>query len=176
MSIRLPILALVLVIGVAALGQSPNPAPAPGNNAAPPNAAAPANNTPPSPAAPAKTTPVSSTKIPSGSKVYVAPMGGFENYVIAGIVKKKVPVSLVSTRDKAEYEIRGSAETEKAGWAKMLFLGSQNTNEQASINVSEIASGNVVFAYSVNKLNSVRGKQSAGEAIGKHLNEAVGKD
>src|SRR5215472_3827880 len=130
MSIRLPILALVLVIGVAALGQSPNPAPAPGNNAAPTNAAAPANNTPPSPAAPAKTTPVSSTKIPSGSKVYVAPMGGFENYVIAGIVKKKVPVSLVSTRDKAEYEIRGSAETEKAGWAKMLFLGSQNTNEQ----------------------------------------------
>jgi hypothetical protein len=176
MSIRLPILALVLVIGVAALGQSPNPAPAPGNNAAPANAAAPANNTPPSPAAPAKTTPVSSTKIPSGSKVYVAPMGGFENYVIAGIVKKKVPVSLVSTRDKAEYEIRGSAETEKAGWAKMLFLGSQNTNEQASINVSEIATGNVVFAYSVNKLNSVRGKQSAGEAIGKHLNEAVGKD
>src|SRR5215470_7753009 len=175
MSIRLPILALVLVIGVAALGQSANPAP--GNNAAPTNAAAPANNTPaPSPAAPAKTTPVSSTKIPSGSKVYVAPMGGFENYVIAGIVKKKVPVSLVSTRDKAEYEIRGSAETEKAGWAKMLFLGSQNTNEQASINVSEIASGNVVFAYSVNKLNSVRGKQSAGEAIGKHLNEAVGKD
>jgi hypothetical protein len=165
MSIRLPILALVLVIGVAALGQSPNPAPAPGNNAAPTNAAA-----------PAKTTPVSSTKIPSGSKVYVAPMGGFENYVIAGIVKKKVPVSLVSTRDKAEYEIRGSAETEKAGWAKMLFLGSQNTNEQASINVSEIATGNVVFAYSVNKLNSVRGKQSAGEAIGKHLNEAVGKD
>jgi hypothetical protein len=103
-------------------------------------------------------------------------MGGFENYVIAGILKKKVPVSLVSTRDKAEYEIRGSAETEKAGWAKMLFLGSQNTNEQASINVTDIATGNVVFGYSVNKLNSVRGKQSAGEAIGKHLNEAVGKD
>jgi hypothetical protein len=175
MSIRLPILvALVLVIGVAALGQSANPAP--GNNAAPNNGAAPANNAPASPAAPAKTTPVNSMKIPSGSKVYVAPMGGFENYVIAGILKKKVQVSLVSTRDKAEYEIRGSAETEKAGWAKMLFLGSQNTNEQASINVSEIATGNVVFAYSVNKLNSVRGKQSAGEAIGKHLNEAVGKD
>ena len=178
MSIRLAILvALVLVIGVVALGQSANPAPAPGNNAAPTNASAPANNAPAaSPEAPAKTTPISSTKIRSGSKIYVAPMGGFENYVIAGILKKKVPVSLVSARDKAEYEIRGSAETEKAGWAKMLFLGSQNTNEQASINVSEIATGNVVFAYSVNKLNSVRGKQSAGEAIGKHLNEAIGKD
>jgi len=119
---------------------------------------------------------VNATKIPSGSRIYVAPMGGFENYVIAGILKKKVPVSIVSDRDKAEYEIRGAAETEKAGWAKMLFMGSQNTNEQASINVQEIKSGSVVFAYSVNKLNSVRGKQSAGEAIGKHLNEAVGKD
>jgi len=178
MSKRLTILvALALMTSVATLGQSANPAPAPSNNRAPTNSAAPANNAPAaSPAAPAKTTPISSTKIPSGSKIYVAPMGGFENYVIAGILKKKVPVTLVSTRDKAEYEIRGSAETERAGWAKMLFLGSQNTNEQASINVSEIATGNVVFAYSVNKLNSVRGKQSAGEAIGKHLNEAVGKD
>lgn len=143
-----------------------------GNATAPANAATPANTT-------TNTTPkgsISSNKIPSGSKLYVAPMGGFENYVIAGILKKKVPVTIVADRDKAEYEIRGSAETEKAGWAKMLFLGSQNSNEQASINVSEIKTGDVVFAYSVNKLNSVRGKQSAGEAIGKHLNEAIGKD
>lgn len=115
-------------------------------------------------------------KIQSGSKIYVAPMGGFENYVIAGIVNKKVPVVLVTDRDKAEYEIRGSAETEKAGWAKMLFMGSQNSNEQASVNVTEIKTGNIVFAYSVHKLNSVHGKQSAGEAIGKHLKEVVGKD
>jgi hypothetical protein len=121
-------------------------------------------------------TPVNATKIPSGSKVYVAPMGGFENYVVAGILKKKVPVVIVTDRSKADYEIKGSAETEKAGWAKMLFLSSDSSNEQASINVTEIKSGNIVFAYSVHKANSVRGKQSAGEAIGKHLNEAIGKD
>jgi hypothetical protein len=115
-------------------------------------------------------------KIPSGARIYVAPMGGFENYVIAGITKKNVPVVLVADRAKAEYEIRGSAETEKAGWAKMLFIGSQQSNEQASINVREIKTDDIVFAYSVNKLNSVRGKQSAGEAIGKHLKEAIGKD
>ena len=114
-------------------------------------------------------------KIPSGARIYVAPMGGFENYVIAGIINKKVAIVLVTDRDKAEYEIRGSAETERAGWAKMLFMGSQNTNETASVNVSEIKTGDIVFAYSVNKLNSVHGKQSAGEAIGKHLKEVVGK-
>lgn len=115
-------------------------------------------------------------KIQSGSKIYVAPMGGFENYVIAGILNKKVPVVLVTEREKADYEIRGSAETEKAGWAKMLFMGSQNSNEQASVNVSDTKTGDIVFAYSVHKLNSVHGKQSAGEAIGKHLKEVVGKD
>jgi hypothetical protein len=179
------VLAVLLAAGtVMAICQSVNPSkneggqtaagspsagvPAPTNNAAP--ASDPVN------AGAKGSASINSNKIPSGSKLFVAPMGGFENYVIAGILKKKVAVTIVADRDKAEYEIRGSAETEKAGWAKMLFLGSQNSNEQASINVSQIKTGNVVFAYSVNKLNSVRGKQSAGEAIGKHLNEAIGKD
>jgi hypothetical protein len=159
--------------------QTEQPSPAPANQSGSP-ATTPADgkSTPATdpPAKPADKTPVNAPKIPSGSKVYVAPMGGFENYVIAGIVKKKVPIVGVADRSKAEYEIRGSAETEHAGWAKMFFLGSQNSNEQASVNVQEIKTGNMVFAYSVNKLNSVHGKQSAGEAIGKHLNEAIGKD
>src|SRR5712671_2940439 len=121
-------------------------------------------------------TPVNAIKIPSGSKIYVAPMGGFESYVVAGIMKKKVPVSIVADRDKADYEIKGASESEKAGWAKIMFIGNDSTNEQASINVTEIKTGGVVFAYSVHKGSSVRGKQSAGEAIGKHLNEAIGKD
>jgi len=121
-------------------------------------------------------TPVNGIKIPSGSRVYVAPMGGFESYIVAGIMKKKVPVAIVADRDKAEYEIKGAAESEKAGWAKIVFTGNDSTNEQASVTVIEIKTGAVVFAYSVHKGNSVRGKQSAGEAIGKHLNEAIGKD
>jgi hypothetical protein len=115
-------------------------------------------------------------KIESGSRVFVAPMGGFENYVTAGIVKKNVPVVVVGDRDKADYEIRGSEETEKAGWAKMLLIGSQNSNEQGSIVVRKIKTDEIVFAYSVNKMNSVRGKQSAGEACAKHLKEVIGKD
>ena len=120
--------------------------------------------------------PVTGSKIPSGSRIYVAPMDGFENYVVAGIMKKKVPVQIVGDRSKADYEIRGASETERAGWAKMFFLGSDHSNDQASIVITDLKSNNVVFAYSVNKHTSVRGKQSTGEAIGKHLNEAIGKD
>jgi hypothetical protein len=76
-------------------------------------------------------------------------------------------------RDKADYELTGISESDKAGWAKMIFMNSQQSNEQASVKVSEIRSGDIVFAYSVNKMNSVRGKQSAGEACAKHLKEAI---
>ncbi len=117
---------------------------------------------------------ISDQRIPSGARVYVAPMAnGFDNYVIAAIQKKKVPLVVVADRSKAEFEVTGIAETEKAGWAKMLFLGSQQTNESASVKMVNLKTGTVVFAYSVNKVNSVRGKQSAGEACAKHMKEKI---
>jgi hypothetical protein len=117
---------------------------------------------------------VNNAKIPSYAKVYVAPMlGGFENYIIAGFRNKKVPLTVVMDRSKADYEISGVSDSEKAGWAKMLFIGSQNSNEQASIKISDLKTGAVIFGYSVHKTNSVRGKQSAGEACAKHIKQIV---
>jgi hypothetical protein len=117
---------------------------------------------------------VNNAKIPSYSKVYVAPIvGGFENYIIAGLRNKKVPLTVVIDRNKADYEISGVSDSEKAGWAKMLFVGSQNSNEQASIKISDLKTGAVIFGYSVHKTNSVRGKQSAGEACAKHIKQIV---
>jgi hypothetical protein len=98
---------------------------------------------------------------------------GFETYIAAGLEKKKVPVVLVTDRDKADHELSGVPDTERAGWAKMLFLGFEQTNEAASIKVVNLKTGNVVFAYSVNKTNSYKGKQSAGEAVAKHIHEKI---
>ncbi len=112
--------------------------------------------------------------IPKGSRVYVAPMkDGFETYIIAGLIEKKVPVIIVNSKEKADYELTGISDSEKAGWAKMLFFGSQQSNEQASIKIVEIASGEVVYGYSVHKTNSYRGKQSAGEACAKHIKNDI---
>lgn len=116
----------------------------------------------------------SAKPIPAGSKICIAPMpGGFENYIAAGIIKKKVPVVVVSDRSKADYEISGISQSEKAGWAKMLFMGSEASREQASVQVVDLKNDEVVFAYSVHKANSFRGKQSAGEACAKHLKEKI---
>jgi len=100
-------------------------------------------------------------------------LGGFENYIIAGLRNKKAPLTVMADRSKAEYEISGVSETDKAGWAKMLFMGSQNSNEQASIKIADLRSGAVIFGYSVHKTDSVRGRQSAGEACAKHIKQIV---
>jgi hypothetical protein len=117
---------------------------------------------------------MSEEKLYSGARIYIAPMlNGFDNYIAAGLQQKNVPVIVVAVREKADYEITGVAETDKAGWAKMLFIGSQQTNETASIKMVNLKTGAVVFAYSVNKTNSVRGKQSAGEACAKHIKKKI---
>jgi hypothetical protein len=117
---------------------------------------------------------LTSGKIKSGARVFISPMeGGFENFIAAGFQKKQVPLVVVIDRDKADYEISGISDSEKAGWAKMLFLGSQQSNEEASIKVTDLRTGQVVFAYSVHKTNSYKGRQSAGEACAKHLKKAV---
>lgn len=117
---------------------------------------------------------ISEEKLFSGARIYIAPMSnGFDNYVTAGLQQKKVPVVVVADRSKADYEITGVAETDKAGWAKMLFLGSDQTNETASVKMVNLKTGNVVFAYSVKKGNSVRGKQSAGESCAKHIKQKI---
>jgi hypothetical protein len=108
--------------------------------------------------------------IERGSRIYIAPIeGGFDTFLAAAIIKKQVPVVVVTDRAKADYEITGIASTERAGWAKMLFMGVDNSNDLASIKVVELKTSEVVYGYAVKKGNSYRGKQSAAEACAKHL-------
>jgi hypothetical protein len=116
----------------------------------------------------------SSKAIERGSRIYVDPMdGGFDTFLVAAIVKKQVPVTVVTDKTKADYEISGIAESDKAGWAKMLFMGSEQSTEMASVKIVELKSGDVVFGYAVHKGNSYRGKQSAAEACAKHLKNKI---
>jgi hypothetical protein len=112
-------------------------------------------------------------KIAPNSKVFLAPMGGFENDLKTAIEKKKVPVTLVADKDQADYVITGTSETEKAGAAKKVILLNWHSNEQASITVTDNKSGDVVFAYSVNKNSSAHGKRSTAEACAKHLKDQI---
>src|SRR5262249_52498768 len=112
--------------------------------------------------------------IPAGSKVFIAAMDdGFDKYLKDALAAKKVPLDVVSERDKADYEITGHSETHKAGAAKKIIFGSWHSDEQASIAIANLKTGEVVFAYSANKQNSAHGKRSTAEACAKHLKEQV---
>jgi hypothetical protein len=111
------------------------------------------------------------TKIPSGSKVFIAAMGGFEVPFKKAVTDKKVPIELVEQREQAEYEITGAAESKKASTAKKVILGSWHSDEEASIKVASLKTGEIVYAYSVHKQDSAHGQRSTAEACAKHLKD-----
>jgi hypothetical protein len=114
-------------------------------------------------------------QIPRGAKVYIAPMEGFETYLSAAIMKKEVPLSIVSNKDVADFEITGNSETQKAGWAKTIMTGNGRADERGSITVTNLKSGVVVYAYAADKGSAIRGKQSVAESCAKHLKERIEK-
>jgi hypothetical protein len=110
-------------------------------------------------------------KIPAHAKVYVATMGGFEIPLKKAIGDKKVAIEIVEQREQAEYEITGTSESKKASTAKKVILGSWHSDEEASIKVSNIKSGEIVYAYAVHKQDSAHGQKSTAEACAKHLKD-----
>jgi hypothetical protein len=113
-------------------------------------------------------------KIPQGAKVFVAPIeGGYDTYLKDAFAKKKVPVEVVASRDQAEYEITGAAESQKASTAKKVILGNWHSREEASITLSSLKTSEVVWAYSVHEEASTHGKKSSAESCAKHLKDAI---
>ena len=99
-------------------------------------------------------------RIPRGARVFIGPIeGGYDIYLSAAMHKKEVPIVIVTDREKADFELSGVSESEKAGWAKTLFWGDTSSKEQASVKM----------------VNSARGKQSSAEACAKHLKEKIEK-
>lgn len=127
---------------------------------------------PPDQDAPAAPVPVSTRIVPEAT-VYIEPMNGFENYLTAALLKKKVQLVVVANRDQAQYVISGTSDEKKAGWAKMAFTGQIHSDNAASVTMSDRRSGAVVFAYAVDKKNTMHGQQTTAEACAKHLEEKI---
>ena len=125
-------------------------------------------------AAPAHAPATGMPGIPKGSKVYVEPMGGFETYLSAALLNKKVPVQVVDNKANADFILSGGSKVEQAGWAKTLFI-SPLPHATASIALKSNPDGVLVFAYAVDKPNARKADQSTAEACAKHLKEFIEK-
>ena len=52
-------------------------------------------------------------KIPSGSKVFIAPIAEFDSFLKEAIKDKKVPLVIVDDKSQADYEINGTSDSQK---------------------------------------------------------------
>jgi TolB-like protein len=100
-----------------------------------------------------------SHEIHRGAKVFIEKMDGFEEYVIAALHSKRVPLTVVVDKDKADFTFSGSAESN--GNHVRATLKAVNKN------------GEVVFACSFDDEYTLHGKQSAAESCAKKLKKDV---
>lgn len=138
-------------------------------------------------------------QIKSGATVYIEPMGGYETYLAAALVRKQVSLVVVADKTKADYIISSSV-SQKAPAQPAVVInnsvnnvnnGSGNTQNagshggfpksgsfgqtSASISVIDGHSSQIVFAYSVGKSANTNQLQSTAEACAKHLKEFIEK-
>lgn len=143
----------------------------------PASSAAPAKAAPMTPAeaqAPVSAAQIS-TRIVSGATIFISPMDGFENYLAAAFQKKSVPLVPVGSEEQATYVLKGTSEEKKPGAAKIIFMGQIHADNSASVQMIDRRTGAVVFAYAVNKKNTLHGQQTTAEACAKHLKEQIEK-
>ncbi|MEP6741340.1 MAG: hypothetical protein ABJB61_02490 [bacterium] len=124
------------------------------------------------------TRPTDPTYIPGGSRAYVADINGlpgFENNLIAAFQKKQVNLIVVADRSRADFEINGYAENQKAGWAKIIF-GSGRPESEASVQMVNLRTGVVAFAVASYKVDSRNGNKSTAEHLAKNVRQKMERD
>jgi hypothetical protein len=111
-------------------------------------------------------------------RLFIAPsQDGFEVYIAAAIAKKKVPITVVTNRDKADYTLTASeVEITKIGtgakFANCIFKNCSGNSDKGTTSVQLVDNDDAVkWSYSVNKGRGQKNKQSLAEAIAKHMKD-----
>jgi hypothetical protein len=100
---------------------------------------------------------------------------GFQTYIVAAIVKKKVPVNLVDREELASLVLKAARvevheESTGAKVVKCLFAYCADINDKANTSVQLVdREGRIVWSYAVNKGRGAKNRQSMAEAIASHL-------
>src|SRR5579864_3472981 len=111
--------------------------------------------------------------------VYLEPQNGFETYLAAAMAKKKVPVDIVTDQTKATYVLKSAPveiKQESTGGkiARCLFAYCAGIEDKGNVSVQvlEVTSSKMIWAYSVNKQRSgSKNEQAMAEAVAKHFKE-----
>jgi len=136
-----------------------------------------------------------SRPVAAGSRVVIAPMGGFETYFAAAVREKSVPITLTLDKASAQYflvstntEWEGFVYGAGASWNRAGGAAGASASStrglEASIMLIDAKTKDVIWAYEVHKSShgallfgtfGARGQQSIAEACAKHLKEYIEK-
>jgi hypothetical protein len=100
----------------------------------------------------------------------------FEVYLSAAMVKKQVPVTVVTKEENAALVLKASAveiqqQSTGAKFARCLFAYCAGIEDRGATSVQLLKSDTVVWSYSVNKGRGQKNRQSLAEAIAKHMKD-----
>ena len=90
-------------------------------------------------------------KLQPGSKVFIAPMAGFETYFRAATKAATLPLVFVRTRAEADYEITGLTKQVPSDEAENV-ADFRTTRQETAVRITRIESGEEVFRHSVRTL------------------------
>lgn len=109
--------------------------------------------------------------------LFVTPtVDNFEVYLSAAIMKKQVPVVVVTKEDGAALVLKASAvdvQKQSAGskFARCMFAYCAGIEDSGSTTVQLVKSDTIAWSYSVNKGRGKKNRQALAEAIAKHLKD-----
>ena len=136
-------------------------------------------------------------QIKKGASIYIEPIDGYETYLAAALLKKQVPLVVVTDKSKADYIIQSTVNHDVPLQPSTVVTNTTNVNTgqndpftegmklgarhagvgesvTSSISVIDPKTSQVVFAYSVGKSRKNL-LQSTAEACAKHLKEYIEK-
>jgi len=98
----------------------------------------------------------------------------FEVYLSAAMVKKGVPVTVVTKEDLAGLVLKASAvdvqkQSTGSKFARCLFAYCAGMEDRGATTVQVTKADAVVWSYSVNKGRGQKNRQALAEAVAKHL-------
>lgn len=112
---------------------------------------------------------------PSGAvRIYIEPQSGFDSFISAALVKKKVPVVVTQKKEDAFYILSSVVETKeessggKIARCMFAYCAGIAGSQTATVQLIKAESKEVAWAYNVRK-NAAQAYQSSAEAIAKHL-------
>jgi hypothetical protein len=109
--------------------------------------------------------------IPNGSKIFINEMPeDFHTFMAAAFKDTEMPLLIVTDKDKADFEMSGTAAPGKQNsWARVIFAGQTGSKESASITISNLKTSGVVFSAASDRGNARRGKRSVANKMAREL-------